>query len=78
MGTVKCKHTTYCNWYRRVQKASRARDTGRQKTQGGRPRRGGEGGLAETGRQVTVGHYKKYTYNIPQLVQKSPEGKQAC
>ena len=39
--------------------------------QGGRPQRDAEGGLAETGRQVRVGHYKEYTYSILQIVQKS-------
>ena len=45
--------------------------------QGSRPQGNKEGGLAETGRQVTIRHYKEYTYSIPQLAQKSPEGRWA-
>ena len=45
--------------------------------QGGRPQKEGEGGLAKKGRQVTVGHYKEYTYNIPQLVLKCLQGRLA-
>ena len=34
-----------------------------------------ETGLAETGRQVTVRHYKDHAYNLPQLAHNSQEGR---